>query len=424
MSFLKKLARDSFWLLLARIGAQGSMVIVTYLLARRLGVAGFGEYAFMATAIVIGNILTTFGSDMVIIREIAARDDFSDVLSVLVLQLLFSFVFIGFIFLVAPSVPNQTTDSLLALKVYSFALIPLSFFTVFTSILRGVQQMTAYAWLNLGVAFLQVIVIALFVQHGTNIVTLAYLLLGVQSAGTILAGLLCLPVISQVRNWNFSLDKLISLFALCLPIGLISILGILYQKMSLAMLSFLGTSAMVGLFSASARVMEAARIGHIAVFTALYPALANANRSNGKTFRFSWIALLLISTTGSFLLYILTEPIVDIFFGAEYQLSIVVLKILSFTLVPYTINSYLSLMFVAQKREGTVLCISGISLLLLLFLDLWLIPRAGVAGASWAVLIAESVQAILFLWVWMRDPSPRADALHTKGVSYELSDLS
>jgi O-antigen/teichoic acid export membrane protein len=424
MNLLKKLAQDSFWLLLARIGAQGSMVIVTYLLAWRLGAAGFGEYAFMATAIVIGNTLTAFGSDMALIREIAAKDDFSNVLSVLILQLFLSFVFIGFVFLIAPSFPNQTSGSILSLKVYSFALIPLAFFTVFTSILRGVQRMTAYAWLNLGIALLQVVVIAIFVQRGTKIVTLAYVLLGVQSAGTILAGILCLPLISNLHHWNFSLDKLISLFALCLPIGLIAILGILYQKMSLAMLSFLGTSVMVGLFSAAARVMEAARIGHIAVFTALYPAMAQVNWDAQKTFRFSWIALLLISVTGSFLLFILAKPIVVIFFGAEYQLSIVVMKILAFTLVPYTVNSYLSLMFLAQKREGTVLRISGISLLLILLLDLWLIPRTGLAGASWAALIVESIQAILFLWVWMRNPSPRADALHTKGVSYELSDLS
>jgi len=45
MNLLTKLASHSLWLLMARVGAQVSMVIITYLLARRLGAAGFGEYA-------------------------------------------------------------------------------------------------------------------------------------------------------------------------------------------------------------------------------------------------------------------------------------------------------------------------------------------------------------------------------------------
>ncbi len=196
MNLLKKLAGDSLWLLIARIVAQGAIVIVTYTLARRMGASGFGEYAFMAAVVVIGNVLTTFGSDMVLIREIAANGDFSSVLSVLFLQLVLSFAFIGFVFLFALSFPSQTTESILALKIYSFVLIPLAFFTVFTSILRGMQRMTSYAWLNLGVAIIQVSAVLIFVQRKTSIIDLAYVLLEVQILGTLIAGLLCAPFFS------------------------------------------------------------------------------------------------------------------------------------------------------------------------------------------------------------------------------------
>jgi hypothetical protein len=135
---LLRLARNSLWLLIAQ-WRPGLMVIVTYLLARRLGVAGFGEYAFIATAILIGNALTTFGSDMYLIREIAAKSEFSELPSALALQLILSLVFIVFTYLIAPGLPNQTSESILALRVYSFALIPLAFFAIFTS--GGMQKM-------------------------------------------------------------------------------------------------------------------------------------------------------------------------------------------------------------------------------------------------------------------------------------------
>ena len=146
-----------------------------------------------------------------------------------------------------------------------------------------------------------------------------------------------------------------SLFIACLPIALIAIVGIVYQKLSLATLSFLGTASMVGLFSAAARVVEAARIGHMAVLTALYPAMANTNQIKlPGAFRVSWLVLLLLSAVGSALIYLFAKPVVEIFFGTEYELSIPVLKILAFTLIPYTVNSFLSLLFLAQKKEKKV----------------------------------------------------------------------
>jgi O-antigen/teichoic acid export membrane protein len=54
---------------------QGAMALATILIARRFGSAGFGNYAFIASLVLIGNMLTTFGSDMLLISDIAARKD-------------------------------------------------------------------------------------------------------------------------------------------------------------------------------------------------------------------------------------------------------------------------------------------------------------------------------------------------------------
>jgi PST family polysaccharide transporter len=191
------------------------------------------------------------------------------------------------------------------------------------------------------------------------------------------------------------------------------------------MLSFLGTASMVGLFSAGARVAEVARIGHFAALTALYPVMANTDqRKLSGTSRVSWLLLLLFSAVASILVYSLAKPIVDIFFGVEYELSIPVLKILAFTLIPYAINSFLSLLLLAQKKEKIILGVLVASLLMIFALNVWLIPRAGQVGASWAILIAEITQAILFLLVWLNHHFRQTDVSPSKGASYELSNLS
>jgi PST family polysaccharide transporter len=216
------------------------------------------------------------------------------------------------------------------------------------------------------------------------------------------------------------------LFLACLPIALIAIAGIIYQKLSLAMLSFLGTASMAGFFSAATRFVEAARMGHIAAFTVLYPVLANAEggKFSHGTIRLSWLLILAVSAVGSSLLFLFAKPIVDIFYGAEYESSIVVLKILAFTLIPYAANSYLSLTFLAKRREKIVLCVLIVSLTILLALNLRLIPDAGQIGAGWAILATEIIQALMFLWAWVTSPLRRSDAVLSEGVFHELSDPS
>jgi PST family polysaccharide transporter len=197
--------------------------------------------------------------------------------------------------------------------------------------------------------------------------------------------------------------------------------------LSLTMLSLLGSTLMAGWFSAAARIVEAAHIGHIAALTALYPVMANSVRNidSLKTFKFSWMLLLIIASGASILLFFLAKPIVDIFFGTDYQSSILVLKILSFTFIPYTINSFLSLAFLAEKREKAVVRVLFVSFGILLVSNLWLIPRAGQIGAGWAFLTAETLQSSLLLLEWKMNSSWKTpNFISDNGVSYELSDLS
>jgi O-antigen/teichoic acid export membrane protein len=417
-----RLVSQSLWLLIARVGAQTCAVIVTYLLARRLSMSEFGEYAFIAAAILIGNTLTTFGSDMHLIREIAAKNEFSLLSPALTLQLALSVLFIVFVFILSPLLPNQTSESLSALRIYSLALIPLAFFTVFTSALRGGKKMELYAFLNFTISILQAITIFVLFRRGSGIVTLAYLLLGIQTAGTIAAGILCAANFQGFwRALRFSLRESFSLFMDCIPMAIIAALGIVYQKLSLTMLSLLGSSSMAGLFSASARVIEAARLSHFAVLTALYPAMASANaeRDSITTFKRSFATLFALAVVITLTVFVFAQPVMNIFFGLEYQSSIPVLRVLSLAILPYTVNSYLSLRFLAEKREKDLMRVLFVSLIVLLLSNLWLIPRAGVIGASWASLIAETLQTCLLVLEWRT----RARYLHERG-SHELPNPS
>jgi len=395
MTFEKelRLGKDSLWVLVARLGAQASLALFTILIARRLGSAGFGEYAFIASMVFIGNMLTTFGTDMLLIREIAANRNFSHFNPSLFLQLFLSLALI-LLSWVLPPLPGQSSTGWLAFKIYSLALIPFAFFTVFSSVLRGLQRMGHYAGLNLSISLLQLVTTFVFIDTRSNVVSLAWLLLGVQIAAAILAGWLCRDQFS-----NFHLLEQFSLhqFRPVLPLAALSILGILYQRLGILLVTFLLGALATGYFSAAQRVVEFAKTAHLAIFTVLYPAMAKSRRGL-RDFRYVWLVLLGGALTAALGISLLASPLTLILFGAEYAASVPLLRLLPWMLVPFTISTFLSLSLVAANREMPVLIALSISLLTLIAFNILWTPRFGVTGAGWAMLLAECVQAgILFV---------------------------
>lgn len=387
-----QLRKNSLWLLASRLGAQALLVVFTVLLARRLGSAGYGEYAFLAATIFIGNMLTTFGTDMLLMREIASRRDFSQLPAALLLQLALSALFVVFVGVGAPFFPNQDTSTVLALRIYSLALFPLAFYTIFTSALRGMELMNSYGLLGLAGALLQVLVVVVLPSSG--LIGIAIGLFFVQVVIAVLAAIICaLQIPAFWQAWRFSVRALKILVYASAPIALLALLGIVYQKLSIYMLSALAGAALTGLFAAVLRVVEASKLIHVSVFTALYPAMARSSDS----FWPIQVSLLVGAALIALTLSLLAAPLIKLFFGLDFSPSSPILRILAWMLVPYTFDTYLTLVFVAAKQERKVVIALSASLLLLVLLNLWWIPRFGLAGAAWASLAAESFQALLLL---------------------------
>src|SRR5258706_131758 len=189
-------------------------------------------------------------------------------------------------------------------------------FTVLLARRLGSTGMGAYALLNLCVSLLQVLAAWLFTGGSQGLVVLAVLLLAVQGIAALLAGTLVSVLIAGFwRGWRFSWQEFRDVVMASAPLGLLGLLGILYQKLSLTLLSFLGGAALAGWFSAAQRAVEAAKTGHLAVFTAVYPAMAQAQaNSDGKTtwsmtLQLSWKLLISAAALAALALSLFAAPL-------------------------------------------------------------------------------------------------------------------
>ncbi len=401
---LSRLSRNSLLLFAARLGAQGLAVLFTVMIARWLGSTGFGEYAFFTAFIFTGNVLTTFGTDMLLIRAVASRQDYSGLPASLYIQLVLSSLFIAALWAGAGRIPNQSPETVKALQIFGLALIPLAFFSIFTTALRGRQLMGWYALLNVAIPALQVGAI-FWMKAGSGLIRLSVFLVLIQALAALLAGVICTVAIAGFwKAWRFSLPDLSRIVKAAAPIAALGLLGMLYQKLGILMLSTMSGPAETGIFSAAARAVEASKAAHLAVFTALYPAMSQAqtdlsNRSQwAGTLRTSWRGLLAGALLAALILSAFAPPLVDLLYGARFGASARILRILAWTLLPFTANTFLSLGLMASHRERIVGAALVVSLFALALLNTWWIPLHGAAGAAWGILAAECIQLAALLW--------------------------
>ena len=378
------------WTVSARYVAQGLAVASNILLARYLGVDGFGEYALASSVLLIGNAFTNFGMDMILIRRLASENETSLLADGLWLQLSLSALYIAAVFLFGFFVP--VPDSL---KTYILTLLPLSFYSIFTIKVRAHQQMGIFSIFQVLTAFLQLLaVLFLWLLRGdvkTFVVTLFI-------AQTLVASWGFTYHVSRFTLWHFSFQRSMSLLKDSARMAVIGTLRLVYEKITIILLPSLAGLSMTGIFSAASRVMDAGKLGHFSAFTAMYPEMArDANFSKQlKGLRPLLGAAFLIST----LLFFFAEPIIQFLFGIEFLPAIFPLKILTWVVVPYVLVTYASLGLIALGFEKPILTSLLFALAALLALLAAFTPRFGLAGSAAAVLFAELLHAALLWRQW------------------------
>jgi len=431
LAFLpKRILANSSWLLLARISTQVLAIVFTILVARKLGETGLGQYSFIATMLFIGNVVTSFGMDTLLIRELARapQDPAEFVPAALWLQLGLSALFIALVFITAGSLPGSTPETTAALKLYSFSLIPLAFTTVFSAILRAYERMDLYLLLSLVASGCQTVFALVILLPGGGLVALTWGLLIAQVLSALVSGWLCLRYIPALAfRWQARLAAIKAVAAQGAPLALLSGLAVIYQRLGILMLTLLTTYAVVGWFSAASRIVDGFKILNYAFFGAIFPVLARQTAAGsvlvGRVLDsgsrpapaeifptpvqqpsstlsppFYRLSALLLGAYSGIIAVGMTffaQPFVRLLYGPNYEPTVQALQILIWSLVPYAYTSKVSVDLVTSSRERLVLFAVIASLVFATILSLFIIPAYGLNGACWAVVAGEGFQALV-----------------------------
>jgi O-antigen/teichoic acid export membrane protein len=384
------LRRNSLWLLLARLTAQALAIIFIAITARKLALHDFGHFAFIASVLLIGNTFTNFGTDTFLVRDIARAGHVTQIASqALSLQLVLSVCFYcALIFYRDPP-----------LLLYALALFPLALFSVNTALLRALDRMDLFWLLALANGIVQVVAAYL----SSDVSTLCLFLLAGQLWLSVFSILICSARLPDFTL--FPLKDFRPIFKLALPFAVLTILLVFIQRLGILSVSTLLGDAATGLFSSATRVVDGLKFGHYAILGALLPALSRGTQVSWVSFRRAFFLLMIASLVFAVALAIFANSIIVLLYGKEFLLAAGQLSFLGWSLLPYTISSFISYNLIARGLEYTLVKATVVSLITYVALYFWFIHSYRLTGAVWAALIGECMQAIVFSLFYLKSKS-------------------
>lgn len=369
------------------------------LLFRHLGVADSGRYVTVLSLVTIAGGLSDLGLTAIAIREIAVRDagvrdrfirNLLGLRTALTLAGVVGMVF----FTVAAGYPSVMVAGT---ALGGIGLVILNLQGTFAA---GLTVQLRLGWVTMAELMRQVVTvvgIALLVVAGASL--LPFLALPIPAA---LAALLL--TVTLVRSEMplrpaFEVAEWRSLLREILPFAAATMLGILYFRVAIVLLSLISTPEETGYFSASFRMIEVLVAIPQILVSGAFPIFARAARDDPARLAYgvqrTFEASLVVGVLAGLLLILGAPVAIDVVAGPDFEPSIEILRIQAIALVAVFVNVAWVYALLSLRRYRAILVLSALGLALngvsvAIFGSLY-----GAKGAAWATTIVDVFQTVL-----------------------------
>jgi O-antigen/teichoic acid export membrane protein len=179
------------------------------------------------------------------------------------------------------------------------------------------------------------------------------------------------------------------------PLGLVTMLGLLHFKVDSLMLSVLRPAEDLGIYAVAYRFLEQALIIPGLFLAALFPILTrlvSARAPEGElVLRRAFDVLLLVAVPLAIAVFALAEPLVAVLAGESFGDAVAPLRILALALVLAFANAPFAMALVALNERRALIAASAAGLALNIGLNAWAIPAYGYTGAAVTTVVSELV---------------------------------
>lgn len=389
---LNRILKNSFFLCSSRIIDIASVIITTPIVARYLGLSGFGDYALAMAFSIFIKPLADFGFERIICRDISKdKKNANKYISTAVVNRVLISAFIIVAIYILLELVGFNRDLKLAIYISAISELMLSFCTIFLAVIKAYERMEYELICSFIHKIIFVSSILLVIIFDMGFLSLFYARL---FSSIIFLLVSIFIVYKQLVEFMWKYSRRITKFILKegYPLAIFSFLLTFSFKMDVFFLKYFKGASEVALFEASHRLIMQMQFIPMAITFAIFPFLSQMSEQKNESLRSYYKktarAFYIFSIFPIILMIVGSEEIICLLFGRDFIASSTALKILA--------STFIFLVFVTLQHN--MLIIKGKQILNLFsvcacflskaLLDFIFVPLYGYIGASVATLIS------------------------------------
>jgi len=390
----EKLVKNSIWL----FGAEGFSKVIALatqiVAARFLGGEGYGifSFAFAATGAFI--VFIDAGIGIFLTREVSRHPEnaAAHLHNVFALKWKLSLA-TGLVLAGALSMAALEQASLFCALAIGLALMVNGYTEMILAVFRAFERMRIVSVLLIAQRVLFFILgLAVLLLGGDVVVfSIAFLI----SAVLIFVAAHRRMAAQFLRRQPATHDRqhVRKIFAGSLPLCGLLLFTYIYFRIDAVLLFFLRGELETGWYSSAFKLIETFSLLIASVRLGVFPVLAKTFKEGSDHYQKIWQEtvryLLLISIPLSVGMMLLAPGILGLLYGASFAAAGTVLTILALGFPLLCLNDLASYLLLSQNKTRSVLRITGGAALFNVLLNLFMIPKWGMAGAAWAAVLTQ-----------------------------------
>lgn len=381
---------DAVLLTISPVARRLLRLVFVLVVARTLGPARFGVYALLLTLVELLAMISGTGFLDFLTRESAEEERRGWGLGVQLTILRFAYIVpISIAGIGALQLFGYPKVVILSSACMFLTLVPRAVSEAVQGVLRGLGHYGLFLAidLTLGLTLLAGTVVLVLRSGGLRDVILIELVAaGLAGLAAMLFVVYLRPKFSAWMAWS----RLIRETAV---FNLYPLVGSLYNRVDVVILSKLSGNYATGIYSTAYRAMEMFQLIPYGVLYSLLPNLTRHGLEGSERQRLERAMGLLFSCALAIVLatQVFAKPAVRLFLGVPYAESALAIKILTWGLIPMFINYSLNIALLAVRREKVFLATSSVCLIVNFSANLFFIPRFSWPAAAIITIVTELV---------------------------------
>jgi O-antigen/teichoic acid export membrane protein len=376
-----------------------SLLVFFSMLARKLGVAGLGDFYLLITLSGLFTILANFGFDVLTVREIARDHN----------KLKWFYPNVGIIKVGISLITVGLTYIYLVLGHYSHELIGIGAFSAFMtlfmsnmnhldSIYRGLEKFGMAALIQIVNGVLVLLGGILAIEAGGELKEVIILMVIAYAVTSIIFNML-LSITSKVSPIALDFAPWKSVIHDAYPFMLTSALAILYYRLDTILLSQFAGDRAVGIYGAAGKIIENYGVIPTIFVSSIFPLMARqfgqSAESLKKTANLALKYLLIVSLPISAFSVFDAAKIIHLFYGNGFNESILPYQVLCVRAFSIFVTTLLGYLLFSANRQKLYMQFSTFTIVVNVALNVVLIPRFSYMGPPLAI-AASTLVSVTF----------------------------